>query len=182
MSGLEAMNEKKKLIFNFFADIAETKIRTIAEISGIIVAIVTIMQFVFQIGELRNDQKEIYNYFTTQLKERENTIQNLREENFRSRTTIQQIQESINELQIFKPVFGSFYGRVSSSDGSPIADVKIEAVGGAQVFSNINGEFLLTFRIGQLVQFEKNTYKPHELNLNYEHLNNYQKIVLVKGE
>jgi len=158
-------------------------ITRIAEIFGIAAAIVAIIQLWVQVNELKNDKREIYDYLTSEIKNKENAIQNLREENFRLETAIQHIQQvPAKEFRFFQPTYGSFYGKVISSGNSPIVDVQIEAIGGAQVFSNINGEFSLTCRIGQLIQFKKSGYRPHELVIGTEHLNSYQRITLTRGD
>jgi len=158
-------------------------IEKIAAISGIVAAVVAIISLLVQINELKNDKREIYDYFTSEIKNKENAIQNLREENLRLKVAIQHIQQtSAKEFRSLQPTYGSFYGKVMSFDNSPIADVEIEATGGTQVFSNINGEFVLTCRIGQLIQFKKSGYRPHELVIGYEHLNNYQRITLTRGD
>lgn len=74
----------------------------------------------------------------------------------------------------------TMYGKVISEYGDPLTDVKISIIGGSQVYSNSNGEFLIYCRLGSIIHFEKDKLKPLEFQVNNNHFVSYQTIRMIK--
>lgn len=143
----------------------------VAEIAGIASAIVAIVALWIQVDNLKEDKRDIYIESTETVKTLENIIHKLRSENFLLRHNLEQSRIGAENLKVL-------YGKVSSTDNTPLADVRIEAEGGSQVYSNSNGEFLINCRIGQLVKFEKQGFKPLKVIADGKDFHQYRRITL----
>lgn len=147
-------------------------VMTIANIVAIIVGLLMIIHLFLQIRAYKEDKAIIFHYFTNTLQNCQRTIQKLSNKNFALRTQLQK-PEFEGEIRM-----RLLYGRVVSAiDSRPIPDVKIEVEGASQIFSNSNGEFLISCKLGNRVRFEKDGYAIVEFVIDERNLDRYQKIV-----
>jgi hypothetical protein len=163
------MKEKKRKSVKRFFEIA-------AFMAAIISAIVALIELKIQKQNTTTDKYVMYEQFTEQIKTLEITISNLRDRIFLLEDQLQH-HRSKSDIKDFKVL----YGKIISTNDIPIPDVKIEVLGGSQVFSNSNGEFLINCRARQRVRFGKNGYKSYEIVASEEHFKQYQRIVLKGG-
>lgn len=120
-------------------------------------------------------KRDTYDFFTERINKLNNIITTLRRENLLLRKSRLRVEPERYIQEVY-------FGRIQDSEGMPISDVKIEELGGGQVFSNVNGEYYLSSQAGHLVRFERNGYETKSINLTDSQMGTYQTIVLQRKE
>lgn len=175
------MNKKKgrgkstrlSVVMPQFLSTKKSRLTLIYEVIGIVAALVTIAGFWYQNSNLKKDKTVIYDEMKRQLEQQEEYIRRLLNENYLLKLKHPNLSVENYELRVIT-------GKVVSTQNMPISDVKIDLVGGSQVYSNSNGEFFFSCRVGQRVIFEKKGFKTHEIILTGQTCKQYQNIILTE--